>query len=190
MPSVFENLSEHFYTAFLEADPESRKAALEGWVRDAAPIVQSAVEGELRALVELILNNGKEPKNWRHMAEKFSHYADRGKGLTLEFTIRSRKEPCIVAETLSPAVRARTIELARTLFPEGFPTFVVHKQPAIDSGQGDDDSYDGGHDHGHSPNDDRSDSMNPNNDAYQSSMDNRSDQMNPNNDSYWSSRGH
>ena len=41
---------------------------------------------------------------------------------------------------------------------------------------------------GRSPNDDRSDSMNPNNDAYQDSMDNRSDQMNPNNDAYHSSR--
>ncbi len=34
------------------------------------------------------------------------------------------------------------------------------------------------------PNDDRSDSMNPNNDAYQDSMDNHSDQLNPNNDEY------
>jgi len=36
----------------------------------------------------------------------------------------------------------------------------------------------------HSSNDDRSDSMNPNNDAYQDSMDNHSDQLNPNNDEY------
>ena len=35
-----------------------------------------------------------------------------------------------------------------------------------------------------SPNDDRSDSMNPNNLAYQASVDNRSDQLNPNNDEY------
>ncbi len=33
-------------------------------------------------------------------------------------------------------------------------------------------------------NDDRSDSMNPNNDAYQDSLDNHSDQLNPNNDEY------
>lgn len=37
---------------------------------------------------------------------------------------------------------------------------------------------------GRTPNDDRSDSLNPNNDAYQSSMDNHSDQLNPNNDRY------
>lgn len=33
-------------------------------------------------------------------------------------------------------------------------------------------------------NDDRSDSMNPNNDAYEDSQDNRSDQLNPNNERY------
>jgi hypothetical protein len=33
-------------------------------------------------------------------------------------------------------------------------------------------------------NDDRSDSMNPNNDAYHDSMDNHSNQLNPNNDAY------
>jgi len=37
---------------------------------------------------------------------------------------------------------------------------------------------------GRNSNDDRSDSMNPNNDAYQDSMDNHSDQLNPNNDEY------
>lgn len=34
------------------------------------------------------------------------------------------------------------------------------------------------------PNDDRSDSMNPNNDAYEDSQDNRADQLNPNNERY------
>lgn len=32
-----------------------------------------------------------------------------------------------------------------------------------------------------SPNDDRSDSKNPNNPAYQAALDNRADQLNPNN---------
>ena len=35
-----------------------------------------------------------------------------------------------------------------------------------------------------SSNDDRSDSMNPNNDEYDASMDNHSNQLNPNNDAY------
>ena len=42
---------------------------------------------------------------------------------------------------------------------------------------------------GRTPNDDRSDSMNPNNDAYQSAMDNHANQTNPNNDAYHSSHG-
>lgn len=37
---------------------------------------------------------------------------------------------------------------------------------------------------GRTANDDRSDSMNPNNDAYEHSQDNRSDQLNPNNERY------
>lgn len=37
---------------------------------------------------------------------------------------------------------------------------------------------------GRDSNDDRSDSMNPNNDAYDDSMDNHSNQLNPNNDEY------
>lgn len=41
---------------------------------------------------------------------------------------------------------------------------------------------------GRTPNDDRSDSMNPNSDAYKSSEDNRSDQLNPNNERYQGSK--
>lgn len=41
---------------------------------------------------------------------------------------------------------------------------------------------------GRTANDDRSDSMNPNNDAYQDSMDNHSNQLNPNNDAYQGSQ--
>ena len=42
---------------------------------------------------------------------------------------------------------------------------------------------------GPSPNDQRSNVMNPNNPQYQSAMDNRSNQLNPNNPAYRSSRG-
>lgn len=37
---------------------------------------------------------------------------------------------------------------------------------------------------GRTANDDRSDSMNPNNDAYWDSLDNHSDQLNPHNDAF------
>ncbi len=48
----------------------------------------------------------------------------------------------------------------------------------------------GGSDPGPSPNDQRSNVMNPNNPQYQSAIDNRANQLNPNNPAYWSSRGH
>lgn len=38
------------------------------------------------------------------------------------------------------------------------------------------------------PNDDRSDSMNPNNDAYHDAQDNHADQLNPNNERYQGDR--
>ena len=44
-------------------------------------------------------------------------------------------------------------------------------------------------DRGHSPNDDRSNSMNPNNPAYWASEENRADQLNPNNDEYKGDKG-
>lgn len=37
---------------------------------------------------------------------------------------------------------------------------------------------------GRTSNDDRSDSMNPNNDAYDENLDNYANQLNPNNDNY------
>jgi hypothetical protein len=40
------------------------------------------------------------------------------------------------------------------------------------------------HNMSRTPNDDRSDSMNPNNDAYDDAQDNRSNQLNPNNERY------
>lgn len=54
-----------------------------------------------------------------------------------------------------------------------------------------DDDYDDydDFDEGRSPNDQRSDVMNPNNEDYKANNDNRSNQMNPNNSAYRSSRG-
>ena len=53
----------------------------------------------------------------------------------------------------------------------------------------DNDDWDEPEDGGRSPNDDRSDSMNPNSDAHQAAMDNHANQMNPNNPAHGSSRG-
>ena len=196
MSSAFENLSDGFYTAFFEPDAEKRKAAIEAWIKAATPVLQSAVEKDLRAYLDPILKDTWSPEGWNMRAEKFNRprngkpFVDAYK-LCLDVKLRPREKGDVVVETLSPEVRARTIGAAKKALPDEpkVPSSVAKRMiaPLTSTGESDDD-YDGD-DGGRSSNDDRSDSMNPNNDSYQASMDNRSDQMNPNNDAYWSSAG-
>lgn len=72
--------------------------------------------------------------------------------------------------------------------PSSDPPVQNEEQQGVTGVVTDPDDEDWGNGIGRTPNDDRSDSLNPNNDAYQASMDNRSNQMNPNNDAYRSSR--
>src|SRR3990172_736686 len=72
MPTVFESLSDQFYTAFFEPDPEKRRVAIEAWVEAATPIVQSAVETELRSYLEYILEQTWTTEGWQSRAKKFS----------------------------------------------------------------------------------------------------------------------
>ena len=98
----------------------------------------------------------------------------------------------LLIDTLTPEVRAKTNEaigFIKKVLPELKTAQSLEVKTASSVRTANDDDADEYEDEGRSPNDDRSDSMNPNNDSYQASMDNRSDQMNPNNDAYWSSRG-
>ena len=202
MPTVFESISDGFYTAFFEPDPDKRKDKIEAWIKESTPVIQSAVENDLRAYLEGILEDTWTEKGWKARADKFYHRSVRiGKKdefpfidaykLSLDVKIRQRAlRTDIVVDTLTPEIRAKTLEAAKEALPEEEP---VQRSEATSTsliGKVDDDGGIDDYDEGsRSPNDDRSDSMNPNNDSYQASMDNRSDQMNPNNDAYWSSRG-
>jgi hypothetical protein len=189
MPTVFENLSDGFYTAFFEPDSKNRQKSIETWVKQASIVIQPFVEEDLRTYLKTILTKDLDTDNG-HLtrAEKFTRIMDTYK-LCLDVTIRqvNNKKDQIV-EPLSPEVRARTMEAAKKALPDMQPIRKAFKLSSSGtSSYGEEDDYDD--ENGRSPNDDRSDSMNPNNDAYEASMDNRSDQMNPNNDAYWSSRG-
>lgn len=81
-------------------------------------------------------------------------------------------------------------------FPLGFVSKYkkIEEAEEVTSTQPSDDASGGGFGLGQAPsptssNDQRSNSMNPNNPAFQASNDNRSNQMNPNNSAYRSSRG-
>lgn len=221
MPTVFETLTDGFYIAFFESDSEKRRAAIEAWIKDATPIVQSAVENELRSYLEYILEQTWTAEGWQSRAKKFSgttqDFSQRrpriipfmdGYQLRLDLCLshpwdNRRGEKVQVIGSVSSEAHAEALRIAKQTLSQIDATEVTKTAKQLADTEGatkssyqshhagnadEDDDYSDA-DSGHSPNDDRSDSMNPNNDAYQASMDNRSDQMNPNYDAYWSSRG-
>ncbi len=205
MPTVFESISDGFYTAFFEPDAEKRRNKIKAWIKESTPIIQSAVENDLKTYLDKLLEGTWEEKGWEARAKKFygpyhapirkkdtpdTTFIDEYK-LSLDLTIR-RISPSkdMIVNPLTPEVRVKTneaIEFTKKVLPElkTAQSLEVKTASSVRT-TNDDDEYE---DEGRSPNDDRSDSMNPNNDSYQASMDNRSDQMNPNNDAYWSSKG-
>lgn len=198
MPTVFENLGDRFYTAFFEPDPDQRRAALENWIKEATPVIQSAVENDIRAYIKSYFKNTWTQENWKAAVKKFSGLRDNALfmdsyKLYLDIKLRpkNQNEEEVVVGTLSPEVRSKTLDAARRAIPDVKPV----ENPSLQTSSpanvnnGDDGDYSSDDDGGRSPNDDRSDSMNPNNDSYHAAMDNHSNQMNPNNDAYWSSRG-
>lgn len=194
MPSVFENVSDSFYTAFFEPDPDRRKAAIEAWIQAATPIIQSAVENDIRTYLESILADTWTREGWKRQAEKFNRlyqtkpFIDTYK-LCLDVKLRQHDSADFVVDALSPNVRGKTLEAAKRALPEARPIQSSKREATSSVRTTDDDDAVDEYGDDRSSNDDRSDSMNPNNDSYQASADNRSDQMNPNNDAYWSSRG-
>ena len=72
MTTVFESISDGFYTAFFEPDSEKRKGDIEAWIKESVPIIQSAVERELRELFENILVDTWTQEAWKMRAQKFS----------------------------------------------------------------------------------------------------------------------
>lgn len=177
MPTVFESISEGFYTAFFEPDPERRKAAIEAWIQVVTPIIQSAVENDIRAYLEPILKDTWTPEGWKSRAEKFNRLYNKlpfidTYRLYLDVKLRPHNpnEKDVIVGALSPEIRARTLEAAEKALPKVKPAQNPKVKATLSTGKVDDDNgTDDSGDDGRSPNDDRSDSMNPNNDAYWSS---------------------
>ena len=167
MTTVLGKEGDNLYTAFYEPDTKKRKKALDKWVKKTIPAVQKAVAEELKSLVEFITQDRWTDEGWKLGEAKLR-----------------RIQPDY------PLVMDIKLRLLTGRYKGELPASAFKKQEKPQNRQSkvadEDDDYD---EDGRTPNDDRSDSMNPNNDAYQASMDNRSDQMNPNNPAYGSSRG-
>jgi len=172
MTTVLGKEGDNLYTAFYEPDTKKRKKALDKWVKKTIPAVQKAVAEELESLVEFITQDRWTDEGWKSGEAKL-HRIQPDYHLVMDIKLRS--------------LTGRELKS----YKGELPASAFKKQEKPQNRQSkvsyEDDDYDEG---SRTPNDDRSDSMNPNNDAYQAAMDNRSDQMNPNNSAYWSSRGH
>ena len=127
MPTVFETLTDAFYAAFFEADSEKRRASIDAWVKDAAPVIQLAVENDIRVYIESILKDTWTPEGWKSRAAKFSREYNKKSfmdsyRLCLDVNLRQRTLADVVVGASSAEVRARTIEAARAALPEVKPT--------------------------------------------------------------------
>ncbi|MFC1914882.1 Smr/MutS family protein [Chloroflexota bacterium] len=130
MPTVFDSISDGFYTAFFQPDPEKRKEEIEAWIKESTPVIQSAVENDLRAYLEEILEATWTEKGWKARAEKFyGRSVSMGKKdelpfidahkLYLDVTIRKRasKDKELIIGTVTHEEREKTnkaIEAAKT----------------------------------------------------------------------------
>lgn len=188
MTTVLGNIGNGFYSAFYEPDAAKRREALGAWAKSATPGIQAAVEKELAAFVEWVTDGRWSEDGWKLGEEKL-HRIQNDYPLVMDIKLRKlgSNEKYLGqlpdrVEYLPPPPITAPVRVAPT---EPVVASSTPNDDGDDDLGGDDDRGEGGR----SPNDDRSDSMNPNNDDYQAAMDNHSDQMNPNNDAYWSSRG-
>lgn len=120
MPTVFESTTDGFYTAFFEPDLEKRRGAIEAWIKKSTQVIQSAVENDLRAYLEEILEATWTEEGWKKRAKKFydPSFIDKYK-LYLDIKIRRRaprdkeirrapRDKEIINGPLTPEVRAKT----------------------------------------------------------------------------------
>lgn len=123
MPTLFENITDGFYSAFFEPDSEKRRASIDAWIKDATPEIQSAIENEIRACIESILKDTWTPEGWKSRAEKFIRpYNGKplmgGYRLGLDIRLRGRVSTDTVVGAPSAEIRHRTIQAARGALPE------------------------------------------------------------------------
>jgi len=199
MPTVFDTLSEKFYTAYFEPDAKKRRKAIEKWIDSSASLMQKEIKADLRAYLEQILETRWTTEGWESGAKKFMRIMDNYRlVMDIQITDVKHKKYLRTVDPVSADDRAKTLRLAEGTL-SGIDDAEVAKRnlgrmkpvapKTSGDSDGDDDGGGGGRD-GPSPNDQRSDTMNPNNPASQAAADNRSNQMNPNNPAYHSSRGH
>lgn len=198
MPTVFDTISEKFYTAYFESDVEKRRKAIERWVDSSVPVIQKAIKIDLRSHLEQILETRWTTEGWQNGVKKFMRIMDSYRlVMNIQIADIRHKKYIRTVAPVSPDDRAKTLHLVEVVLSkfdeaEAAKVSAERKKASVSDPSGgsgsDDETWNGRG--GPSPNDQRSDVMNPSNPAHQAAADNRSNQMNPNNPAYHSSRGH
>ena len=196
MPTIFDSLSEDFYRAYFEPDTKKRKKTIDKWIKDSAKEIEKEVESDLRSYLEQILETRWTAKGWESGVKKFIRIMDNYKlVMNLQITDTKNMKYTRTVSPVQPKERDKTIQQAEKLLSKmndaEVAKNIIKKQKSAENQHTEDDGWDDDEARvgsGRSPNDQRSDVMNPNNDEYKAAADNRSNQMNPNNPAYHSSR--
>ena len=152
-------------TALVEPDSGKRQAALEKWVESATPILQRAIPDQLRSYVQELIHVAEQPDGWKPPAKWHNGIIDLSMDIRGSFKgYKWLPSDPFTAETRSEPAEADSDGSGGSM--------------TIPSGRNDP-----------SPNDQRSNEMNPNNPSFRAGANNRSNQMNPNNPAYRSSMG-
>jgi len=72
MVTVFDSLNDGFYMAFFEPDPDKRREKIDLWIEESVPVIQSAIENDLKKYIESILQGTWTFEGWKQRFEKFS----------------------------------------------------------------------------------------------------------------------
>ena len=64
MTTVLGKEGDNFYTAFYESNHKKRKKALDDWVKKTVPAVQRAATGELKSLVDSVMEDSRTGEGW------------------------------------------------------------------------------------------------------------------------------
>jgi len=196
MPTVFDTLSEKFYTAYFEPDAKKRRKAIGKWIDSSASVMQKEIKTELRSCLEQILETRWTTEGWESGVKKFMRIMDSYRlVMDIQITDAKHKKYARTVGPISSDDKKKTLLLAEKMlsgFNKKAESDSAKRNKTVTSGSSYEPDDDGGGSgrSSPSPNDQRSDTMNPNNPANQAAADNRSNQMNPNNPAYHSSRGH
>jgi DNA-nicking Smr family endonuclease len=109
-----------FYSAFFEPDTEKRRAAIESWINETVPVIQSSVEDELQFFLESVLKDTWTLEGWKSRVEKFNSpfnakqlFIDKYR-LYLDTRLRthSSSDKDVIVGALTPEIRAKTLKAA------------------------------------------------------------------------------